>query len=221
MTNAHLANAPLGGPHLIYFADPMCAWCWGFSPVIGAIAQHYGAALPIRLILGGLRPYTTEPMDAGTVEQRRSGWQRVAEASGQPFDIRFWDRVGFVYDTEPASRAAAVLRRRSPAMALDALRRLHAAFYAENRDVTQPEVLADIAEEMGVERTGFLAELASESARAETRQDFAISQRTGIRGFPSLIAGSGADNQYVMLTNGFQPAARVLEIVAAWQASLA
>jgi protein-disulfide isomerase-like protein with CxxC motif len=26
---------------LWYFADPMCSWCWGFSPVIGAIKETY------------------------------------------------------------------------------------------------------------------------------------------------------------------------------------
>jgi hypothetical protein len=26
------------GRQLVYFADPMCSWCYGFSPVIAAIA---------------------------------------------------------------------------------------------------------------------------------------------------------------------------------------
>ena len=42
-------------PHLVYFADPMCSWCWGFSPVIEAISEQFGTSLPIRLIMGGLR----------------------------------------------------------------------------------------------------------------------------------------------------------------------
>ncbi len=205
-------------PHLVYFADPMCSWCWGFSPAIAAIEQQYGDALPIRLILGGLRPYTTEPMDPATMAQRREGWQRVGAASGQPFDLRFFDRERFVYDTEPASRAAVVLRRRSAAAALEALRRLQSAFYAENRDVTQTEVLGDIAAEMGADRTAFLAEFESAAARDETRQDFTISQQVGVRGFPTLIAGTGQGNSYDLLTNGFQPAPQVLQTVAAWLA---
>ena len=24
----------MDGPHLIYFSDPMCSWCYGFSPVL-------------------------------------------------------------------------------------------------------------------------------------------------------------------------------------------
>jgi len=48
----------MADPHLIYFADPMCSWCWGFAPVIAQVRERYGEALPVRLVLGGLRPGT-------------------------------------------------------------------------------------------------------------------------------------------------------------------
>ena len=44
----------MDGPHLIYFTDPMCSWCYGFSPVIDEIRRAYGDALPIRVVMGGL-----------------------------------------------------------------------------------------------------------------------------------------------------------------------
>ena len=59
---------PDDGPHLIYFADPMCSWCYGFSPVIDEIRRIYGNALPVRVVMGGLRPGNAKPM---TPEARR------------------------------------------------------------------------------------------------------------------------------------------------------
>ena len=47
----------MAGPHLICFADPMCS----SAPVIEAIQQRFGDALPIRLMMGGLSPGTTKP----------------------------------------------------------------------------------------------------------------------------------------------------------------
>ena len=32
---------------IIYVGDPMCSWCWGFSPVLKRIEAEYG--LPVRL----------------------------------------------------------------------------------------------------------------------------------------------------------------------------
>jgi len=97
------------GPHLIYFADPMCSWCWGFAPVIDAIRERFGRDLPIRLIMGGLRPGTTKPMTEAAKRTTREHWEHVHEASGQPFDFTFFEREGFVYDTEPAAKAVVVV----------------------------------------------------------------------------------------------------------------
>jgi putative protein-disulfide isomerase len=205
--------------HFVYFADPMCSWCWGFSPVIEAIQQKHGEGLPIRLIMGGLRPGTREPMDELAKRDVRSHWEHVHEASGQPFDFSFFDRQGFIYDTEPAARAVVLARRDGPAHGFAYLRLVHAAFYAENRDVTAAEVLADLADELGFEREAFLKEFHTVEAKRETQQDFAIAHRAGVTGFPTLIAGPGTDGAYALVTQGFQPAERIVPAIDGWLAS--
>jgi putative protein-disulfide isomerase len=201
-------------PHLIYIADPMCSWCWGFSPVIDAIRDRFGAALPIRLVLGGLRPGTTAPMHEKAKRTTREHWEHVREASGQPFDFAFFDREGFVYDTEPASRAVVVARR--SARGLEMLPAVHRAFYAHNRDVTQADVLGDVAAEVGLDRESFLDAFGSEAAREETWTDFAIAQKAGITGFPTLLGGAADGGEYGIVTHGFQPAQRILPILERW-----
>ena len=47
---------------LVYFADPMCSWCYGFSPVIAALAERFEDRLPLQVVMGGLRAGNTEPM---------------------------------------------------------------------------------------------------------------------------------------------------------------
>jgi putative protein-disulfide isomerase len=79
--------------------------------VIEAVRHRFGDALPIRLMMGGLRPGTTKPLDEVGRRTIREHWEHVHEASGQPFDFRFFERERFVYDTEPASRAVVVVRR--------------------------------------------------------------------------------------------------------------
>ena len=208
-------------PHLIYVADPMCSWCWGFVPVIGAMRQRFGGGLPIRLVLGGLRPGTTEPLDEPSKRTIREHWEHVREASGQPFDFAFFDRTSFVYDTEPASRAVVVARRGGPDAALSGLEAVQRAFYAENRDVTDTKVLADIAAAaLGLDKDEFLTAFASEEAQRETWTDFAVAQRAGIRGFPTLLAGAAAGEPYGIVTQGFQPAERILAIVEHWREGL-
>jgi putative protein-disulfide isomerase len=203
--------------HLIYFADPMCSWCWGFSPVITAISERYGNTLPIRLVMGGLRPGAVKPMDEASKASTRSHWEHVQKASGQPFDFAFFERESFVYDTEPASRAVVVARRRSMADALAMLRHVHTAFYASNQDVTDAATLTGIAGGIGFDPASFRAEFDGAAAVSETQSDFAIAQGAGIRGFPALVAGKGGDT-YALITQGFQPAERILPAVERWLA---
>ncbi len=207
----------MDGQHLIYFTDPMCSWCWGFSPVIEAIRDRFGERLPIRLILGGLRPGTSEPMTGAAKADVKSHWAQVAKASGQPFDDTFFERERFIYDTDPAARATVLVRREDPELALDFLRATHEAFYACNLDVTLPGVLADLAAPFGLGMWAFLAGMEADDVKQETWRDYAISQRAGVTGFPTLIAGE-EDEPYHLIARGYQNTAAVIAAIEAWLA---
>ena len=189
---------------LVYFADPMCSWCYGFSPVIARLAAHFAGRLALEVVMGGLRPGTTEPMREKDKDYIRGAWTRVAEASGQPFDHAFFDRERFVYDTEPACRAVVTMRRRGPAKALPYLARLSSAFYAENQDVTDAAVLAKLAGEFGEAPEVFAMAMLEPDARNETFRDFLTAQQLRIQGYPAVIVGSDAQG-YALLTSGYQP----------------
>ncbi len=201
---------------LVYFADPMCSWCYGFSPVIAAIEQHFRGRLPLRLVMGGLRAGQTRPMREQDKDYIRGAWARVNAASGQPFDFTFFEREGFVYDTEPACRAVVTMRLRDPSRALAFMARIQTAFYAENRDVTSADVLADLANDEGQDRDAFAATLLSPDARNETFRDFLTAQEFGIQGFPALIVGGG--QQYALVTSGYRPLDGIPEALDNWLA---
>lgn len=204
---------------LVYFADPMCSWCYGFSPVIAAIEQQFRGRLPLRLVMGGLRAGQTRPMREEDKDYIRNAWSRVRAASGQPFDFAFFEREGFVYDTEPACRAVVTMRMRDPSRALAFMARTQSAFYAENRDVTSSGALAELAAEEGQDRDAFAAALLSPDARNETFRDFLTAQEFGVQGFPALIAGSG--ERYALVTSGFRPLDGIPEALESWLASQA
>lgn len=174
-------------PILWYFADPMCSWCWGFSPVIETLRDEYRERVKIALVLGGLRPGTSTPMTATEREDILQHWRTVHARTGQPF--RFDDALpdGFVYDTEPACRAVVTAGGMAPTQTFAMFKAIQRAFYAEGRDVTQAGVLADLAAGLGVEGQAFLNEFDSDPARARTLAHFTQSRQAGVRGFPTLI----------------------------------
>lgn len=210
-----LAMTDTPRPQLIYFADAMCSWCYGFAPVISALREAH-PNLPIQLINGGLRPGNTKIMDAKAKADIRGHWEHVHQASNQPFDFSLFDRDDFVYDTEPAARAVVLVRNADEAQTLPYFARVQSAFYAEGRDVTKADVLADLAQEFGFDRTAFLAAFAEEEAKVQAMTDFQVSQRTGVTGFPTLIAGTGQQEGWRLVTQGYRPPAAVLSTIDQW-----
>ena len=206
------------GLHFIYFADPMCSWCYGFAPVIRALADRFEGRLPVRMVMGGLRAGNTNAMTEKDREHSRGAWTRVGEASGQSFDFSFFDREHFVYDTEPACRAVVTMRRLAPDKALAFKARVSRAFYGENQDTTDVKVLAALAPEFGIDAERFELEMLSADARNETFRDFLTSQQAGVQGFPLLAAGTEAGG-YALVTSGFRPLDGLPEAIESWLAA--
>ena len=192
MNNAETTAGATVAPHFLYFADPMCSWCYGFAPVIERLSTYFAGQLPVRLVMGGLRAGNNRAMTDQDRAYIRDAWTRVNQASGQPFDFAFFEWPHFVYDTEPACRAVVAMRKRHPDKALAMMSAVGRAFYAGNRDVTKQDVLGDIAVEMGDERAAFLDTLISSDIQDETSRDFLLTKQLGIHGFPCLIIAGGA-----------------------------
>ncbi len=196
-----MADAPSTRREFIYFADPMCSWCYGFGPEIGAFAAGR-PGLRVDLVMGGLRPGNREPMTPAFRDMIAGHWDHVRRESGLAFTSAALERPGFVYDTEPACRAVVAARTLDPGKAFPYFHRLQSAFFAEGHDVTAPAVLAELAQAEGLDRAAFLAEFSGERARAETALDFSTAQEMGVTGFPTLAAGY-PNKQFFLLASGF------------------
>ena len=60
-----IGNDPEGDKQeIIYVGDPMCSWCWGISPDLIKLRDHYRESqVAFRIVLGGLRPGGGDPWD--------------------------------------------------------------------------------------------------------------------------------------------------------------
>ncbi len=200
---------------LLYVMDPMCSWCWGFAPVFDALAsQARAAGLGLHLVAGGLRPGSAQALDDGTRDYILRHWRAVAERTGQAF--RFEDALpaGFVYDTEPASRALVAVRSLAPERVWPLVQAIQQAFYAEGRDVTRPALLVELAEQVGVPRRAFAEAFDSTALREATAGDFRWAGDLGIAGFPTLLAER--NGQLALLTNGYQPLETLAPLLGRW-----
>lgn len=189
--------------HLIYVMDPMCSWCYGFSPVIKRLVKEQEGTMQFKIVMGGLRPGTELPLDQQMKESIKHHWEDVEKITEQDFDYTFFDRTDFIYDTEPACRAVVTMRYLQPEKELEMAEAVQTAFYAKNNDVTKPEVLASIATQFGIEEDVFLDKFNSEEMHEKTQQDFIIAKHLQATAFPSLLLLNGTHVH--LISRGYRP----------------
>lgn len=187
---------------LIYVADPMCSWCWGFSPVLTNIRRRYEKQATFQLLLGGLRPGNTERFDESRRAYILQHWQAVHTRTAQPFNFDFQMASSFTYDTEPASRATTVVRQLMPGKEWDYLARIQEAFYVQNADVTRVEVLEELAVAVGIDAVPFRQDFQESQTRQRVWEEFDQSRELGVNGFPTLLGRSGESVSSLM--HGYQ-----------------
>ncbi|WP_421683882.1 DsbA family protein [Stutzerimonas urumqiensis] len=199
---------------LLYVMDPMCSWCWGFTPVIEALAERAAragvAAVPV---VGGLRS-ERQPLDPAGRVRILGHWQAVNAATGQLFDFNAAMPEGFVYDTEPACRAIVTARGLDASQVWRFMGLVQRAFYLEGADTTRASVLVGLAEEAGYSREAFAQRFDSPEAHQDTAADFDWVRNLGISGFPTVLAER--DGRLALLTNGYQPLETLLPLLDRW-----
>ncbi len=193
---------------LIYVGDPMCSWCWGFAPEIEALADEW----PVEVVVGGLRPGPmAQPLDDRMADFLRHHWVEISERTGQPFDTTFLDRRdGWVYDTEPAAIAVTLLREMDESLTLDYFTDVQMAFYGEGRDVTDFDVLTELADGYDIDQDVFATALGGDEAKKLAWGDFSRARNWGISGFPTLV-GELDDQRLALLARGWTTAETIRE----------
>ena len=122
--------------------------------------------------------------------------------------------AGFVYDTEPASRAIIALAELSPDETFPYLKSIQAAFYAQRQDITLAETLAALAEVHQVSTSQFLERFHSAEVKEKTRQHFEQARQAGVRGFPTLLLQD--ESGTTLLSHGYRPFEALRSDIDAW-----
>ncbi|MEJ8757106.1 DsbA family protein [Pontibacter sp. H259] len=173
-------------PTILYVTNPMCAWCYGFTPVVRRLAALWRGKLQVQVQLGNLQAYATESLQREERERLATSWHWVQQRTHQPFDFRFFLKRDYIFATEPACRALLCMRLLRPVLTLEVLRAMHSAFFADGLDLTDTRVLVQIAGLFGVSENLFMALFESEEVMQQLDDEFESVAQLGATNFPSV-----------------------------------
>ncbi|MFP4095137.1 MAG: DsbA family protein [Cyclobacteriaceae bacterium] len=195
----------MDGKELMYCYDPLCGWCYGFSPVVRQLEQTFSNQLPFTAYSGGMATGERAAPIGQAFAYIKQALGTVEQHTGVRFGQGFRDLLeegSYVYNSEPPARALTVFKSVSNKSSLALAHALQQAIFDEGKNLNEAEVLAAIAEEQGLKSDIFLKLFEQEKYRQKTLEEFAFVQKMGVSGFPTLLYRNG--RKLYILSRGYQ-----------------
>lgn len=177
-----------------YVGDPMCSWCWGISPTVGAVEAFCETeGIEFSITMGGLRAGGGDSWNAAFKDFLRNEWRHIHQTTGQPFGFTLLEAPHFEYDTEPACRAVATVkllqaRNQLPSsIALKFFSAVQRKFYVDGQDPKVADFYASICASLALDFEEFRAMFESPEARQAVQQEFVRCRQWRVRSFPTLL----------------------------------
>ena len=178
---------PTQSTQLIYIHDPMCSWCYGFSPVFHQLCREIDGRLPVFRLLGGLAPDSAEPMPDDLQRHLQDTWRRIQQRiPGTTFNFEFWRVCRPRRSTWPACRAVIAARQLDTTMEVPMIEAIQRAYYREARNPSDDVTLIALAGDLGLDATAFAAQLDARNTHEQLAHEIARSRQIGADSFPSL-----------------------------------
>jgi putative protein-disulfide isomerase len=171
-------------PRILYVVDPMCSWCYGWTPALDQVRSQLREGVSMELVMGGLAPDSDEPMDETTRGYVQQAWHAVEAQTGVPFNHEFWTQCTPRRSTYPACRA--IVLARECGLQWEMLKAIQSAYYLEAHNPSDAETLVELAVGLGMDRVQFLVGLEASETQQKLTADFALRRSLGANSFPSL-----------------------------------
>lgn len=188
----------------LYISDPICGWCYGFTPVVQALQQRH-PEMSFDVFSGGMitgdNRYPIERMEQYILKAHK----QVEETTGITFGRAFLDGLllskDYLLDSEKPSIAITVFKQLIPSQVVDFVHDVQYAFNYEGKSLNDDSTYRELALKYGLDADDFITQMNSDDIRFTTNQEFQQVQQWGITGFPAAILSTG--KQLYLVARGF------------------
>jgi putative protein-disulfide isomerase len=195
-------------PTIYYCYDAYCGWCYGFSKVIGQIAEEYKEQIFFDVLSGGMI-LPDEPTHFALLARYIQGaYKQVEEITGVKFGEDFlWhvfhpDETDWFPDSTKSAIALCIFKEYHPDKAVSIASDLQYALNYEGRDLTDDEAYRHLVHKYHVPEDTFYEKLRSEEYKEKAFYEIALVKQLQVKGFPCVLM-QVTDSKFYLLTQGY------------------
>lgn len=176
---------------LYYIYDPMCSWCWGYSPTWLLLQKKLESLVQINTLVGGLAEDSNVPMPEDMQNFLQQTWHKISAELGTQFNFDFWSQCQPKRSTYPSCRAVLIARQyqKEQAMCLA----IQEAYYLHAQNPSEVSTLINIAASIGLDSDLFAREINSEKLKQQLVSEITKVRTMPVQGFPSLVLSVGGE----------------------------
>lgn len=216
-----MAIPPQPVPHFIYVYDPLCGWCYGFSPVIMELEETFRDRATFEVIAGGMvRGDRVGPL-LDIAPYLREAYLTVEETTGirfgQPYLDELFGEADMIMDSEPGCLVQTAVNLLQPDLAIPFAHEIQKSIYARGIPPSDRRSWVELAVTLGIDRQRISDLLSDDQTYQDMINGFSRSEGMGVRGFPTLLME--VEDQRYIITRGYAPwpavEARIDEVLSA------
>lgn len=191
-------------PKIIYIYDPLCGWCYGFSPVIRKIESEYKDKIDFEIISGGMVIGEREGLIGDFADYILKALPRLEELTGvkfgEPYLSQLRNKSLYQSSLKP-SIAVEVFKSFNQKDAIVFASSVQKAHYIDGKDLGDEQVYLDLIRPYSIDPEEYLKRLTSDDYRLETTTLFKMIQEWGITGFPAVILVK--NGEFFLIAKGY------------------
>lgn len=192
-------------PVLYYVYDPLCGWCYGFSPVITRIHENWKDKIDIEVISGGMILEGRVGPVSEVAPYIKTAYKRVEEATGVTF--------GEAYLADLLGEGKTIMNSWYLCVAMTAFKSfdtknqvafasaLQKAVYFDGMPPEDTASIVQLASTFGIDKSAYETAFQSEEIKYATKQEFQFAEDLSATGFPTLVIKVG--EEYFLMARGY------------------
>lgn len=200
---------------LIYIYDALCGWCYGFTPVIEELLNHFSGEMETEVLSGGMFLSANRRPASAMQKYISEAHTQVEAITGVQFGKAFLEdylHTDDIMDSENPAVALTVFKQYLPSKALSFAHDMQLALNYEGRSLNDDDTYRHLLTKYQLSVDEFLDKMKDDSNRYDTVQEFNQVEQWGITGFPAAILDDG--KEYFLIAKGYTPLEQLLEVIS-------